>query len=737
MRRTRLFAVAALLCPATLISILELGAATPLQIAQQAYLKASNTMEDDQFGYAVAISGDTMVVGAWASYFGAGTAYVFVRTGESWIEQTYLQPGSLDFFAFGTSVAICTNTIVIGARVAAPPGDPVPWVDGAAFVYVRDGTNWSQQTILQPSNLRNNFGISVSVCGDIAVVGADRDSTNGFDSGAAYVFVRTGTNWTEEAYLHASNADPGDRFGMSVSVSGETVVVGAYGEDSSATGVNGSQGNNIGFGDSGAAYVFTRSGTTWPQQAYLKASDTSIDDLFGHSVAVSGNTAVIGARGEASNATGVQNTSQRTAEQDDDHAPEAGAAYVFVRTGTNWSQQAYLKASNAEHSDYFGSSVAVSGDTVVVGAFGEDSNASGVNGNQSNDSEPSAGAAYVFVRDGAGTWQQQAYLKASNTDTNDFFGWAVAVAENTIVAGAYAEDGTALESGAAYVFHASPPANSGYASIPNPSQRIDFGLVEDTRYRRLYISNVGTNNLQIQSITALGGHDLKIYTGRSDVDSGNSTFSTGGGVTLPYTLPPNATHSLLVFIHWEALEEPLESRELEASLEVISNDPVFPLVGYALVGIREDALENTLEIVIIEALNRVAPLPNRLAGQRSRAVGASSLMENETATFSLEPGAPCSLMTEIPSFLGGGTVTLSNFTGSVTVSLQPIPNDTNRALLRIESGSFTAPSFRLPSGLESGLNRLTFGPPEQSEGVLLLTNGNYTASATATIFNDL
>jgi hypothetical protein len=175
-----------------------------------------------------------------------------------------------------------------------------------------------------------------------------------------------------------------------VAVSGDTVVVGAQFEDSNATGVNGDQTDNSASA-SGAAYVFVRNETSWSQQAYLKASNTDGGDFFGGSVAVSGDTVVVGADSESSNATGVNG------DQSNNFEIASGAAYVFVRNGTSWSQQAYLKASNNERGDIFGRSVAVSGDTVVVGAQQEDSNATGVNGTESDNSAPLAGAAYVFT----------------------------------------------------------------------------------------------------------------------------------------------------------------------------------------------------------------------------------------------------------------------------------------------------------------------------------------------------
>jgi hypothetical protein len=212
--------------------------------------------------------------------------------------------------------------------------------------------------------------------------------------------------------------------------------------------VNGNQTNNA-VVQSGAAYVFVRSGSNWIQQAYLKSPNTQVEGLFGHAVSASDDTVVIGALGEGSG---------------------SGAAYVFVRNGTNWSQQGYLRASNMDARDQFGWSVALSGETVAVGAPFEDSNATGVNGNQTDNSGYESGAGYVFVREGT-NWSQQAYLKASNTggaplpnETGDYFGMAMAVSGDTVVAGSVAEASNATGvngdqdnnlaggAGAAYVF---------------------------------------------------------------------------------------------------------------------------------------------------------------------------------------------------------------------------------------------------------------------------------------------
>lgn len=450
-------------------------------VAQQAYLKASNTSAGDTFGNGVAISGDTAVVGApfeGTSFMNSGAAYVFVRNGTTWSQQTFLKASNAGMNdLFGNSVAIDGNTIVVGAPVEGSDATGVngdgsndnATASGAAYVFVRNGTTWSQQAYLKASNtgMDDAFGVSVAVSGDTIVVGADNEASsatgvngsggnnNAGQSGAAYVFVRNGVTWTQQAYLKASNTGSGDFFGRSVGVSGNTVVVGAFFEDSTATGVNGSQGN--GASSSGAAYVFFRAGGTWSQQAYLKASNTDAGDQFGGAVAISGDTIVVAAAREASAATGVNG------DQADDNAFDAGAAYVFVRNAGVWSQQAYVKASNGEAADVFGWSVAVAGDAMVIGAASESSNATGVNGNGNDNSASGSGAAYLFVRNGT-NWGQLAYLKASNTEMNDFFGGAASVSGDTVLIGALSEGsgGTGVNgaqnnndepiSGAAYLF---------------------------------------------------------------------------------------------------------------------------------------------------------------------------------------------------------------------------------------------------------------------------------------------
>ena len=395
---------------------------------QQAYLKASNSGAGDRFGWSVAISGATIVVGAPLESSDAkrvngnqtnddahssGATYVFVRSKGKWHQQAYLKasnsgPGD----KFGWSVAMSGRTIVVGTPSESSNAKGINSNQsnndaegaGAAYVFIRRGRKWKQEAYLKASNTESfdGFGTSVAISETTLVVGAPREDSytrgvNGnqvnndaSEAGAAYVFVRKGRKWSQQAYLKASNPSELYIFGQSVAISGETIAIGSPGESSNAKGINGNQSNADAL-ESGAAYVFVRSGSKWSQQAYLKASDTDGWGYFGEEVAIVGGIAVVGARLESSDAKGIDG------DPTNNSAPAAGAAYVFVRSGGNWNQQGYLKASNTDRFDYFGTAVAISGQTIVVGASSEDSDTNGVNGDQANNAASAAGAAYVFT----------------------------------------------------------------------------------------------------------------------------------------------------------------------------------------------------------------------------------------------------------------------------------------------------------------------------------------------------
>ncbi|WP_206211967.1 FG-GAP repeat protein [Wenzhouxiangella sp. XN24] len=471
------------------------------------YVKASNTGLFDAFGVSLALSGDgtTLAVAARQedsnaigidgnqgddSVVNSGSVYVFIRDGASWMQQAYVKAsntGTNDEFGAAIALSDDGSTLAVGAwdedsnatGVNADEGDDSAPESGAVYVYTRSGTSWSQQAYIKASNTGQDdeFGTSVALSGDgdtlaVGAVGESSSDTgiesnqgddNAPDSGAVYVFTRSGTSWSQQAYVKAANTDQDDEFGTAVALSddGSTLAVGARGEDGNTTGVNGNGSDNNAPG-SGAAYVFTRDGTSWSQQAYIKASNTGQQDMFGRAVALSGDgeTLAVGAVAEDSSATGIDGNG------DDDNVFGSGAVYVYTRSGTSWSQQAYVKASNPGLNDVFGHSLALSdnGNALVVGATGEGSNATGIGGDQAEDNTTSgSGAVYVFARTGT-IWAQQAYVKAANTDQGDAFGFDVALSGDgtTLAAGATNEDGSATGIGGNQDDNALPGSGAVY-----------------------------------------------------------------------------------------------------------------------------------------------------------------------------------------------------------------------------------------------------------------------------------
>uniref|UniRef100_UPI0026385EFA FG-GAP repeat protein n=1 Tax=Acidovorax sp. TaxID=1872122 RepID=UPI0026385EFA len=355
-------------------------------------------------------------------------------------------------------------------------------------------------------------------------INGDQANNAASQSGVVYVFTRSASTWSQQAYVKASNTGAGDNFGRSVALSGDgnTLAVGAYAEDSNATGVNavGGQANNSA-SDSGAVYVFTRSASTWSQQAYVKASNTGVDDNFGYSVALSGdgNTLAVGAWREDSNAIGINN------DETNNSATDSGAVYVFTRSASTWSQQAYVKASNTGAGDNFGWSVALSGDgnTLAVGAWREDSNAIGINNDETNNSATNSGAVYVFTRS-ASTWSQQAYVKASNTEAVDLFGWSVALSSdgNTLAVGAHWEDSNAQGIG----------SDQGDNSANNSGAVYVFTRIGGTWSQQAYVkaSNTGAYDLFSYRV-ALSSDGNTLAVGAWGEDSSATGVNAGGGQT--------------------------------------------------------------------------------------------------------------------------------------------------------------------------------------------------------------
>ena len=399
-----------------------------------------------------------------------------------------------------------------GARgIDGNPDDLSRADSGAAYVFARDPVgNWSQQAYLKADNAdtQDGFGSAVAISGDLIAVSAPQESSKAVGiagdetdnsalySGAVYVFRRDSSEqWHQEAYIKASDSVAGIGFGRAVALDGDTLAVSArhtlegsvyvFRRDESgvwsqqATVTPSDSATDDGFGNTlalegdtlivgspfhggvprqrGAVYVFERSGGAWSEKVRLQGSNTDDYDTFGNSVALSGTTLAVGAPGESSSAVGVDGN------QSDNSKSQSGAAYVFEKGAGGWVQVAYIKASNTDSKDLFGSTMALSGDWLAVTASNEASVATGVDGVQTDNSRPGSGAAYLFVRDADGKWSQELYLKAMNADANDRFG-VHALSRAMLIVGAPQEDSNAVgvdgdqsnntvsASGAVYVF---------------------------------------------------------------------------------------------------------------------------------------------------------------------------------------------------------------------------------------------------------------------------------------------
>ncbi len=404
--------------------ILLAGMVVPLPLRGRCTLQdeakqvATDAMPADSLGIAISASADTVLVGAYREddddlgWTDSGAAYVFVHSDTGWSQEAKLTAPAVDYDYVGCAVALDGDTALLGAygtdRVAEENA-------GAAYVFVRANGVWTAQATLTASDAAADdaFGFSLGVSGDTAIVGAfQSDPSRQTDAGAAYVFVRSGGTWTQQARLTAADHAPYDYFGRAVALSEDTAVIGAPGAD------------QPGGQNAGAAYVFKRSGETWAQQAKLITQDAAALDNAGFSVALDGDTAVVGA-------------------VYDDHAggSNAGSAYVFVRMASAWSQQAKLIAPDAAPGDVFGRSAALAGDYVVIGANQDDHDGGG-----------NAGSVYGFSRSG-GAWNPEGKWVSSDAAASDAFGTAVAITGTWAAVGSpNADAASAVNAGAAYVY---------------------------------------------------------------------------------------------------------------------------------------------------------------------------------------------------------------------------------------------------------------------------------------------
>jgi len=345
---------------------------------------ASDKANGDAFGWSVSIDGDYAVVGAYTDDIGGnsdqGSAYIFIRNGSTWTEHAKLtandgQPS--DFF--GRGVSINGDYVIVGAQ----SGDNGAIINcGSAYIFIRNGATWTQQAKLNAldGTTDDYFGSTVSISGDHAIVGAYVDDIGAStDQGSAYIFARTGSSWVQQAKLTSLDGVAQDRFGVSVSIDGNYAVVGAVYDD---IGANFNQ---------GSAYVYFFNGTVWAQQAKLYAIGGEAGDEFGGSVSINGSSVIVGASRYDFNANAEQ-----------------GVAYVFIRNGTNWTIQSSLHAEGQPH-DLFGSSVSISGDYAIVGAVG-----------YGDDTNEFQGSAYLFKWTGT-SWRFIRKITDINGDGGDFF----------------------------------------------------------------------------------------------------------------------------------------------------------------------------------------------------------------------------------------------------------------------------------------------------------------------------
>ena len=386
---------------------------------EQEKLIASEGAAGDDFGISVSVSSNYAIVGAvyddTTKGSDSGSAYVFDVTTGSQVGKLTASNGATGD-RFGRSVSISGDYAIAGAYF----DDNSNGIDaGSAYIFKRDGTNWSEQQMLIASNgaAKDYLGSSVSISGDLAIVGSMGNDEKGTDAGSAYIFKRDGTSWVQQPILTASDATAYAEFGTSVSISGNYAIVGARQESTKGH-------------YSGSAYIFKWNGTSWVEQQKLTASDGDAEDRFGHYVSISGDLAIVGA------------------DYDEENGSNSGSAYIFKRDGSVWVEQAKLLPLDGAANDHFGESVSISGDYAIVGASSNDDNGS------------DSGSAYIFKWDGA-NWTQQQKLIASDGTAADYFGTSVSISGNLAIVGGRYNDDNGTNSGSAYIFeNICEPANT-------------------------------------------------------------------------------------------------------------------------------------------------------------------------------------------------------------------------------------------------------------------------------------
>jgi cysteine-rich repeat protein len=379
-------------------------------------LTASDAAAGDSFGYSVAIDGDYAMSGARLNDdagSNSGAAYIYIRGPARWVERAKLVAGdAASGDMFGNSTDISGSFAIVGANQDDDDGNN----SGAAYIFHSEGAVWPEQAKLTAGDAAggDQFGWSVAISGDYAIVGAPYNSDAGYASGSAYIFVRQGINWVQQAKLTASNATAVDQFGFSVTIDGEYAVVAAPSNSSAGA-------------DAGAVYVFHRSGTNWLEQPMIVAGDAVSDGGFGADLAINAGHMLIGSRANGAYFYSLDDNNTPADPNDD-----------------SWVFEQKLTASDGWDGDRYGTAVAISGTLAVVGAFGN------------ADAGPSSGSAYLYQWDGA-VWTNEEKLTPADLAESDSFGFSVGVGPTHVFVGSYKDDDRGSESGSAYLFGLSGP----------------------------------------------------------------------------------------------------------------------------------------------------------------------------------------------------------------------------------------------------------------------------------------
>ncbi|HAI57744.1 MAG TPA: hypothetical protein DCM04_07360 [Saprospirales bacterium] len=459
--------------------------------SQEALLLPAGGNALDKIGERVAISGDTVMLGAPLdddTATDSGAAYIYTRSGSSWTLEQKLKASDAQANDGDntTAFAISGDTAVIGLQ----DEDTTALAAGSIYVFTRSGTTWTEQQKIQASDAAENdrFGVSVGIDGDTIVVGAHYEDDTASNAGSIYVFTRSGTTWTQQQKIQPSDVAAADEFGTSVAISGDTVIAGSIWDDDTNSG-------------SGSAYIFTRSGTTWTQQQKLTASVSQVVARYGTAVSIDGDTALVG-----------------TPFEDISGVSDAGAVYVYTRSGTTWTEQQRIPHPTPGANDHFGKSIDVDVNNLIIGAENIDSPSS------------NSGKAYIYKRGGT-TWNLYSTLQGSNTDENDGFGSGVGIEGDSAVIGSrVGGTGSASGSGFAHIFtlrktYSVTPASSSINEGASLTVNVSTGNVANSSTLYYTLTNSGDFTTSSGSFTISNDAGSFTVTPTADATTeGSETF---------------------------------------------------------------------------------------------------------------------------------------------------------------------------------------------------------------------